>query len=324
MDSERGIENAVALSMRGGGFMKGKMLIGLAALLFMLAGCGSEAKFHVYEYPYDGVSVLNYTGDSYDYPKANFYTDDSAEPSASFDFNGTQYELTYYETGRKEFVPYEEEKYRNSDGVKLSFKKGTGEFCGIESEDGLRISDLENPETEEEFRRISDSFVKDYIDIENYVCSLTTEVAYFVQEGEKASRWFETKDSFYKSSAETETVQYIFTYRRYLDAFMTSDIAEVTLNPDGTLGSLILTNTGAFEDIKGQMVQQNALDLAVLEKLNAICPQGYQIENIQSDVIVCMDEAGQLFFFVSAKVTIQVASDDKQIQESCFFIIAKE
>ncbi len=61
-----------------------------------------------------------------------------------------------------------------------------------------------------------------------------------------------------------------------------------------------------------------------MEKLNAMCPKGYQIENIQSDVIVCMDEAGQLFFFVSAKVTIQVPSDNKQIQESCFFIIAKE
>ncbi len=304
--------------------MKGKLLIGLMVLPFIFAGYGNKAKLHVYEYPYDDNSIMNYTGDSYDYPKANFYTDDSAEPNASFNFNGTQYKLTYYETGQKEFVPYEEEKYRNSDGVRLSFKKGTGELCGIQSDNGLRISDLENPETEEEFREIADSFVKDYIAIENYTCALTTEVAYFVQEGEKASRWYEEKDSFYANSSEMESVQYIFTYRRYLNDFITNDMATVVLNPDGTLGRLILANTGAFEDVGKQLVGQDTLESAISKKVTAICSEGYQVENIQNDVMVCIDENGKLFFFVEAKPTLRVASGDEHLEGTCYFIVAEE
>ncbi len=293
-------------------------------LPFMFAGCGNKAKLHVYEYPYDDNSIMNYTGDSYDYPKANFYTDDSAEPNASFNFNGTQYELTYYETGQKEFVPYEEEKYRNSDGVRLSFKKGTGELCGIQSDNGLRISDLENPETEEEFREIADSFVKDYIAAENYTCFLSTEAAYFQQDGEKANRWYETKDSFYTSSSEIESVQYIFTYRRYLNDFITNDMATVILNADGTLDRLVLVNIGVFEEAEKRLVQQDTLETAISEKIAAICPEGYQVENIQNDVMVCIDEAGKLFFFVEATPTLQVASNNEDLEETCYFIVAEK
>lgn len=297
----------------------------LAVRLTEHAGGGNGAKLHVYEYSEDGSGVLNYTGDVYDdYPKANYYTDDAAVPTISFDFNGTQYELTYYETGQKELVPYEEESYRNSDGVKISFKKGTRQVCGIQSEDGLRISDLEKPKTEEDFQQISDSFVKDYIAAENYTCSLTTEVAYFLQEGEKASRWYEKKDFFYTSSSETEAVQYIFTYRRYLNDFRTNDMAKVVLNSDGTLDRLVLSNIGAFEEAEKQLVQKNALQSAVSEKITAICPEGYQVENIQNDIMICIDEAGKLFFFVEAKPILRAVSNNEQLEGTCYFIIAKE
>lgn len=304
--------------------MRKKIWILLLSLTAAFSGCGNGAKLHVYEYASDDIGIMNYTGDSYDYPKANYYTDTSAIPNVSFDFNGTSYELTYYETGRKELVPYEEERYSGSDGIKVSFKKDTRQVCGIQSENGLRISDLENPETEEEFREISDSFVKDYIEVESYTCSLTTEVAYFLQEGETATRWYEGKDFFYKSDSETESVQYTFTYRRYLGDFRTNDIAKVILNSDGTLCRLVLANIGAFEDAKKQLVQRSTLESAISEKIAAICAEGYQVENVQNDVMVCIDEAGELFFFVEAKPTLRVANNNEHMEGTCYFIIVKE
>ncbi len=306
--------------------MKKNLLIALMALPLLFAGCGSEAKLYVYEYPaaYDESNIMNYTGDSYEYTETKDYVDTSALQSISFDFAGVQYKLAYQDTSQKEFVPYEEENYISPDGVGISFKKGTEQVCGIWSEIGLCISDLENPKTEAEFRQISDFFIGNYIAIEDYTCSLTTEVAYFLQEGEKASRWFETKDSFYASNSETETVQYTFTYIRYLDGFMTSDIAEVILNSDGTLDSLTLTNIGAFENIKKPMVQQDTLDMAISEKVKAICSEGYQVENVQSDVIVCMDKEGQLFFLVSAKPIIRALSNNEHMEGTCIFIVAEE
>lgn len=306
--------------------MKQKLLVALPVLFFMLTGCGSEAKLHVYEYPaaYDESNIMKYTGDSYEYKKTDNYVDASAVQSFSFDLAGVQYELAYQDTDQKEFVPYEEENYISQGGLEISFKKGTEEVCGIQSEDGLRISSLENPKTEEDFRRISETFVKEYIVPENYICSLATEVAHFVQEGEKASRWFETKDFFYIGSPGTESVKYIFTYIRYLDGYQTSDIAEIILNPNGTLDRMMLINIGAFEDAGERMVGRDALDRAVLEKVNAICSEGYKIENVQNDVIVCIDENGQLFFLVSAKPTIRVASNNEQLEGTCIFIVAGE
>lgn len=305
--------------------MRRRLLVALLALPFVFMGGGSGVKLHVYEYPgYDMPSVLNYTADSYEYPQVDDYKDALAVQDLSFDFRGRQYELTYYDTSQKEFVPYEEENYRNTDGLEVSFKKGTGQVCGIRSENGLCISDLKNPETEEEFRQISDSFVKDYIVVENYTCSLTTEVAYFQQEGEKACRWFEKKDFFYTKNSEIESVQYIFVYTRYLDGFKTGDMAEVVLNPDGTLDTLILTNIGIFDDAKEQLVKQEVLDGAVLEKISAICPAGYQVGAVQSNVMVCMDEAGGVFFFVVANPDIREESNNIPLNETCFFIVVKE
>lgn len=301
-----------------------KIWIVLFSLVLVFAGCGNKAKLHVYEFPNDESTILNYTGDLYNYPKAERYVDDSATSNISFEFKGTQYELTYYDTRRKEFIPYEEENYKNSDGVEVAFKKGTNQICAIRSENGLRISDLENPGTEEEFRRISDSFVKDYISMDDYICSLTTEVAYFLQEGEKATRWYEKKDSFYTSSSEIESVQYTFTYRRYLGDFRTNDTAKVILDPDGTLDRLILSNIGAFEGAEERLVQQDTLGTVVSEKIAAICPEGYQVEDMQSDAMACIDGTGKLFFFVEAKPTFRVASNNGHLEETCYFIIAKE
>lgn len=304
--------------------MKKRIWIALLCLNFVFAGCGNKAKLHVYEYPNDDSSILNYTGDSYDYPKVKDYIDDSALPNVSYNFRGTQYELAYYETSQKQFIPYEEENYKDLNGVEFSFKKGSGEVCGIRSENGLHISDLDNPKSEEEFRQISDSFVKDFIVIENYTCFLTTEVAYFQQEGEKATRWYEKKDSFYTEDSEIESVQYIFIYRKYLNDFKTNDTAKVVLNPDGTLDRLVLANIGAFEEVEKRLVQQDTVKTAVLDKITAICPEGYQVEDMKNDVMACIDETGKLFFYVVANPTFRVANNNGCWQETCRFIVAEE
>lgn len=300
----------------------------LLAFCLLFSGCGKSAGLHVYEYSgfNDDTAILDYSGEVYEDAAVDSYVDSAAAPAKILELCDNEYSLSYYETTQKEFVPYAEDVYLSADEtLKVNFHKITGELTGLQSANGIPLTEASVSLTESGFREIADAFMEKYIVIDDYEITCSTSISYFtVGEDGVASRWYDTKDYFYISDSETETAQYVFTYTHYLNGYKTSDAAELILNADGSLNSFTRINTNAFAAFEEVRVSENALENAVIEKLNSICTQGYEVESMTNSAVLCIDAQEQLFFVVSAKPTLRTANANAAVTEICIFIVTVE
>lgn len=296
----------------------------ISVLTFSLAACSKDSLLTVYEYPglYDDSLVFSSSGDIYEDDNKGVYDNSNALRSRVYNLFGTEYKLNYNETFAKEFFPYAEDYYYadgNTD-IRFSFKENTDFLTGVTFWDGLYINQSTPLENEEDYISLANNLMKDYIDLNDYTCSISTSVYNFVKEGDTAVGGYDNYDYFYKSNFPTEYPRYIVSYTKYLDGFRTCEMAVAELNSDGTLYSLYFNAIGLFEQVKLNGFNEKMVENAVYNKLKAICRDGYNIQSNTNQMILSIDSKGKLFFLVAAKPEI-TSKNTNITPQTCIFIV---
>lgn len=301
-------------------------------MFLFLGACKKKTALHVYEYfgQNDDTSVFRYEGDIWAGIGEKDKMDDhkSAAQNRQFVFLGQKYDLCYTETETKEFLPYAEDYYFTGEGTDLevSFKEGTDLMTGIYCYDGLDVGGEVLSQTEEEMKKRADSLLKEYIALEEYDCSCSSEVIHFEEQNGEAESYRTCYNYFYNDIQETDqnTVLYTFTYNKRYQGYRTCEMALVTFTEKGLLYSLQLNAIGMFSSEDAASVGQAKLQESIAKKMNRICKEGYRVQSLNNDVTLCKDRDDHFFYVVAAVPMVVQDNGSIASQETCIFIVVEE
>lgn len=246
----------------------------LAVILFFAQGCGNETDIRVYEYLEANMDTqcFDYSGETYNMDVGDSYIRAVDKQEKNISYFEKDYNLIYQESWNREFISYSEDIYSAEDeNVEFYFRTDTGNLSGILAhEKGIQVTE-EKPEGEKDFFALAENVMENYISTDEYELSCTTQVSVIEREGEIGSRSYRNENSFYLPVNETESVEYIFTYTRYIGGYPSSDMARVTFSEEGLLINLIVGEIEGFRNNEVLEVEETIVKKAVGEKLKSIC-----------------------------------------------------
>lgn len=293
----------------------------LGALLMNIKVKRSQLQVYVVA-GYD-VNDAYFTYESDIYQNSEVNDSKEVQKTRVVNFRGVDYELIFEEKNRRGFSPYNEAFFHCKDDKELmmSFRTDTDQITEIYAINGLHIDSQYEGKDKESNRLLANSILSEFIDVNDYECTVNTEISYFTESNEIGSRWYEQKEGFWDEPVENGNKQYIYTYTRYIDGIKSSDAAKISIDEQGNLIRMNLYNTGMFNDVTKVDITYDEIYGAVTEKLTNICNDGYSISNVQIDYVLCRDEVGKLFFCVG--VTADVSKDNEIITEKNTVLIVK-
>lgn len=305
--------------------MKRKIrFLGWIMLLLLVAGCQKE-EWEIYEIAgvNEDTAYFDYSGNIYEMNSGESYSRKEAEQSKKFLFYGTEYLLCYEETCHRDFMSFDEDVYRTKDeDITFYFRAGTNELSGIFAQNGTMRITGEITKEREEYLRLTEDILEEYISTDEYEVTCQTKVTVFKTQGEIGTREYRTEEGFYVPREECETAKYVITYRRYIGGYPSSDVAIVTLDEAGGLKQLNIGETNAFRSLNVPRLSEKDITEKVSEKLNSICKEGYEIEKFAQSFSLCIDEEGKLYFMVSVFPTVKKTETNVAAEGLCVFVLA--
>ncbi|MBR4341809.1 MAG: hypothetical protein IKP88_03700 [Lachnospiraceae bacterium] len=283
--------------------MKYKIIVVLTLVVSLLSGCTARKEMKIMSIDgYGSEDTVLIKDESFledvDYKT---FIDDSIEKKRQFAFLGREFSLEYVSSVRKDFSSYSEDMYMTNDGVMVNFKKNSEELTMFAAIEGLSQDIFLNPAKEEDYKKISEEILAQYINLEEYEYSCTTDSPVKeIIDGDTEGH-INSVDSFIQDIEGNPT--YYMVYSRLYEGVPTSESAVVALNKSGDIIAVLLNSIGLFNGSDNIEVNESMIDEAVEKKALSLVKDVYECQcDIQSKMLCKNNDSYYIVVYVNIYV----------------------
>lgn len=222
---------------------------------------------------------------------------------------GKKYHLQYVSTHNVELDDNMAAEYRavNSGNMDILLNGNTDKVSYVRNdEEGLYRA--EGLKSENDYIRLAKELLRDYIDVDEYKCHLSTDVIVRNKDGEDCVSY----DTYYDNYGKQDDVVYKITFTRYVEGMMSSDLAILEIDRYGKVIALSLKNTGAFDKVGFKSLDKNKIKaMAVKDIEQRIDKEECSLKDCKASGEILVKYEGKYFVLLSNEIWVQ----DKATQE---------
>lgn len=288
--------------------MKYRIIAMLTMIILVLSGCATNKEMKVMSIDGYGSEDTILIKDEIFLEDVGYkaFIDDSVERNRKFAFLGREFSLEYVSSVRKDFTSYSEDMYMTKDGGMVYFKKNSDELTMFATMEGLSQNILLNPSKEEDYKKISEEILAQYINLEEYEYSCMTDSPVREIIEENTEGYVNSTDGFVQDFEGNPT--YYMIYSRLYDGIPTSESAVVALNKSGDIIAVLLNSIGLFNELNNIEIDENMIDSAVEKKALSLVKDMYASQCEIHSKMLCKTNDIK-YIVVSTNINIKTEND---------------